>query len=306
MDDALSTNTSRIYDYEDIYWTENRSEKLYDPLLMAKVKVGKLKKDGPSSSKAQVHKTPKKRVENLLLQFLDLHYLRQSDDFKYQDSTNSSLVQRYFPDLVKYNSVSKGRFVQHFLQGNWDNIQEAFQMGILYFINSFVLSQLPDVSIHVNDFLMVVDVVNDEITVKERDYIPRILNWRVIGVKPKFEMFMSSIFTENACTNIQPTPEELEALDLLDNMGVSHSEHSTSTDKPTQAISDDISGFEDFSSKPPDQILMRSRRVSSTSSTPPPKRRKKVDLAEPKSSAMEQSEWSPVIQKKVILYSKFY
>ncbi|KAH0655272.1 hypothetical protein KY285_030154 [Solanum tuberosum] len=149
-------------------------------------------------------------------------------------------------------------------------------------------------------------IVNDEITVKERDYIPRILNWRVVGVKPKFEMFMSSIFTENACTNIQPTPEELEALDLLDNMGVSHSEHSTSTDKPTQAISDDISGFEDFSSKPPDQILMRSRRVSSTSTTPPPKRRKKVDLAEPKSSAMEQSEWSPVIQKKVILYSKFY
>ncbi|KAG5601193.1 hypothetical protein H5410_032563 [Solanum commersonii] len=49
-----------------------------------------------------------------------------------------------------------------------------------------------------------------------------------------------------------------------------------STDKPTQAILDDIPGFEDFSSKPPDQIVRRSRHVSSALSTsPPPKRRKK-------------------------------
>ncbi|KAH0658696.1 hypothetical protein KY285_027238 [Solanum tuberosum] len=93
-------------------------------------------------------------------------------------------------------------------------------MGILYFINSFVLSQLPETPIPVNDFLMVEDgtyehfpwdnlyqvndlmearenqIVNEKIVVKEGDYIPRILNWRVVGVKPKFEMFMSTIFTE--------------------------------------------------------------------------------------------------------------
>uniref|UniRef100_A0A0V0HPS6 Putative ovule protein n=1 Tax=Solanum chacoense TaxID=4108 RepID=A0A0V0HPS6_SOLCH len=141
-------------------------------------------------------------------------------------------------------------------------------------------------------------VINDETAVKEGDYIPRIRNWRVVGVKPKFEMFMSSIFTENACTNIQPTPEELAVLDLPDNMRVSYSEHSTSTDKSTQAILEDVPGFENFSSKPPDRILRRTRYVSSTSSTPPPKRRKKVDLAKQKSSAMEQLEQSTVIQKE--------
>lgn len=41
-------------------------------------------------------------------------------------------------------------------------------------------------------------VVNEEIAVKEGDYIPRILNWRVVGVKPKFEMFMFSIFIKVA------------------------------------------------------------------------------------------------------------
>ncbi|KAH0678532.1 hypothetical protein KY284_019617 [Solanum tuberosum] len=451
MDDAPSINTRRIYDYEDIEWTENRSKKLHDPLIMAKTKVGKLKKDGTSSSKEQVQKSPQKRgrkfaptisrpslpkslkyvikeipthslkfgptynidfikdlnlymgVEGIELfknsifgPYLDIHtcnyqgqiskclllleleqdnknelHIRHAngnilcftikefaiitglkctgnpDDFKYPNSTKSRLVQRYFPDLVKYNSVSKGRFVQRFLQGSWDNSQDAFQMGILYFINTFVLSQLSDASIHVNDFLMVEDgryqhfpwgqrafsrlmnswrqertkvkqmyrlggmpyalnvwvyecasVINDETAVKEGDYIPRIRNWRVVGVKPKFEMFMSSIFTENACTNIQPTPEELVVLDLPDNMRVSYSEHSTSTDKSTQAILEDVPGFENFSSKPLDRILRRTRCVSSTSSTPPSKRRKKVDLAKQKSSAMEQLEQSPVIQKE--------
>ncbi|WMV34426.1 hypothetical protein MTR67_027811 [Solanum verrucosum] len=90
-----------------------------------------------------------------------------------------------------------------------DNTQDAFQMGILYFINSFVLSQLPETPIPVNDFLMVEDVVNEKIVVKEGDYIPRILNWRVVGVKPKFEMFMSTIFTEKtAARSLSISDEE--------------------------------------------------------------------------------------------------
>ncbi|KAH0754140.1 hypothetical protein KY290_024410 [Solanum tuberosum] len=192
-------------------------------------------------------------------------------------------------------------------------------MGILYFLNTFVLSQLPESPIHVNDFLMVEDgtyehfpwgqrafsrlmmswrkertnvkqlyrlsgmpyalnvwvyecasVLNDEIVVKKGDYITRILNWRVVGVKPKFEMLMSTIFTENACTNIQPTREELIILQLPDNLVVSHTKNSLYVDKPIEAGSYDIPGFEDFSSKPPDQIVRRSRRVSGTSSTPLP------------------------------------
>ncbi|WMV23903.1 hypothetical protein MTR67_017288, partial [Solanum verrucosum] len=144
-------------------------------------------------------------------------------------------------------------------------------------------------------------VLNDEIVVNEEDYIPRILNWRFVGVKPKFEMLMSTIFTENACANIQPTREELIILQLPDNLVISHTENSLSADKPTEAGSDDIPGFEDFSSKPPDQIVRTSRRVSGTSSThPPPKRRKKIILTKHKTIPMEQrvSEQSPVIEQE--------
>ncbi|KAG5630656.1 hypothetical protein H5410_002373 [Solanum commersonii] len=43
---------------------------------------------------------------------------------------------------------------------------------------------------------------------------PRICNWRVVALKPKFEMLMTSIFQENACSNIVPTSEELATFDL--------------------------------------------------------------------------------------------
>jgi len=37
------------------------------------------------------------------------------NDFQYPNTSKSSLIQKYFPDLVKSNSVSKARLVKHFL-----------------------------------------------------------------------------------------------------------------------------------------------------------------------------------------------
>ena len=39
-------------------------------------------------------------------------------------------------------------------------------------------------------------VLDNEIAVKEQNVIPRICNWKVVAEKPKFEMFMKSVFTE--------------------------------------------------------------------------------------------------------------
>ncbi|KAH0638725.1 hypothetical protein KY285_035311 [Solanum tuberosum] len=58
--------------------------------------------------------------------------------------------------------------------------------------------------------------INPEIVVKVANGIPRICNWTVVAVKPKYEKFMSSIFSENACSNIVPTQDEVEAFDLPD------------------------------------------------------------------------------------------
>jgi len=57
----MPSNTNRVYDNEGLGWAENRSKKLHDPLGMANVSIEKVKKDVPSSSKAKIGKTPKKR-----------------------------------------------------------------------------------------------------------------------------------------------------------------------------------------------------------------------------------------------------
>ncbi|KAG5612613.1 hypothetical protein H5410_023894 [Solanum commersonii] len=42
-----------------------------------------------------------------------------------------------------------------------------------------------------------VSVIHNEIAVKEGNSIPRVCNWKVVGAKLKFEMFMENIFTED-------------------------------------------------------------------------------------------------------------
>ncbi|KAK6803300.1 hypothetical protein RDI58_001084 [Solanum bulbocastanum] len=248
-------------------------------------------------------------------------------EFKFADSTHSRLIQRYFPDSK--NIVNKGRLVQRFQMGQWENNQDALEMAILYFIHTFVFSQLGDANIPIHHFYMVEDgryqqypwgqtafsklikslrqeftkekkkmyrlagipfslnvwiyecasAVGDEFTVEVGSFIPRICNWRVVGVKPKFGMFMSSIVSQNSCNDIHPTSEEMASLDLPGNADASHSAHQNSAAKSKLVQRQELSGFEDFSTNPTDQFLRRSRRVSTTSSTTPPKRRKNAHPA---------------------------
>ncbi|KAL3325350.1 hypothetical protein AABB24_039110 [Solanum stoloniferum] len=242
-------------------------------------------------------------------------------DFTYPISKISRLVQRYFPG-PNYN-VTKGRLVDRFELGIWDNSDDALQMAILYFIHTFVFSQLGDAPISIEDFFMVEDgsykqfpwgqlaftrlmksfrkeykpdkqmyrlngfpyalniwvyecasAMHNEIAVREGNGIPRVCNWKVVGARPKYEMFIENIFTENDCSNVQPTQEELESLDLPNNSHVPPNRPATSVVNQEEVQPNDVSGFEEFSSKPPEQLLRRCTRVSTTGSTPPPKRRK--------------------------------
>ncbi|KAG5630966.1 hypothetical protein H5410_002683, partial [Solanum commersonii] len=103
-------------------------------------------------------------------------------------------------------------------------------------------------------------IIHNEIAVKEGNGIPRVCNWKVVGAKPKFEMFMENIFTENDYSNVQPTQEEIRSLDLPNNSHV----------PPTQPATSDVNHEE---VQPDEQLLRRSTRISTIGSTPPPKRR---------------------------------
>ena len=74
-------------------------------------------------------------------------------------------------------------------------------------------------------------------------------------------------YIQNACSNIVPTLEEIEAFDLAQ---VEHA-HSSSLPLVQPNEEDD---FDNFSTKPPEQLLRRYSKVYDTSPPPPPKRKK--------------------------------
>ncbi|KAH0767483.1 hypothetical protein KY285_003354 [Solanum tuberosum] len=105
---------------------------------------------------------------------------------------------------------------------------------------------------------------------------------------------MSSIFQENACSNIVPTPEKLATIDLPEDEHAPLSSHPTTSVNPKVVQPNDIADFDDFFTRPPEQLLRRSSRVSNTSSPPPPKRRKKGDTSKTKLSKRSQPDQSNV------------
>ncbi|KAG5607403.1 hypothetical protein H5410_028895 [Solanum commersonii] len=397
----MSSNNNRVFDHEDVGWAENRSKKLHDPLLMAKVSIEKVSKDFvkykinqiPAHSLrfgstynmgfakelklsmgiAGVEKfkntifDPYLNIPNcnyqgqitkclLLLELeqdnIDELHIRHAsgnilhftikefaiitvlkctenvNEFKYPDSTYSSkLIQRYFLD--SQNIVNKGRLVQRFRMGQWENNQDALEMAILYFIHTFVFFQLGDANIPIHHFYMVEDgryqqypwgqiafsklikslrqeftkekkmyrlagmpyvlnvwiyecasAVSDEIAVKVGSFIPRICNWRVVEVKPKFGMFMSSIFSQNSYNDIHPTSEEMASLDLPGNIDASHSEH------------------QNLAAKFKPEIKTRFNYIIYT----PPKRRKNahpvksnvIDVNQPEQSVVQSNKSNPI------------
>ncbi|KAH0691889.1 hypothetical protein KY289_019247 [Solanum tuberosum] len=102
-----------------------------------------------------------------------------------------------------------------------------------------------------------------DIVVKVANGISRICNWTVVAIKPKYENYMSNIFSENACSNIVPTQDEVEALDLLDIQDAHTPEPSTTAVLPNKVQTrNSTSGFENFSTSPPGHLLRKSLRVS--------------------------------------------
>ncbi|KAM3281900.1 hypothetical protein P3S67_027547 [Capsicum chacoense] len=77
------------------------------------------------------------------------------DDLKYEDSSPSRLMKKYFPQSI--NGVDKEALVERFLKENFKNKEDALQMAILYFIHTFIYSQLNASPVLFSDFKIVED-----------------------------------------------------------------------------------------------------------------------------------------------------
>ncbi|XP_055803500.1 uncharacterized protein LOC129872566 [Solanum dulcamara] len=121
--------------------------------------------------------------------------------------------------------------------------------------------------------------VPSEIAVRVGNKIPRILNWRVVSVKPKFKTFMSTIFSEYPCSNIVQSQHEMESIVIHGSQ--QKSEASTSAAKVNFRKPHEVPGFEDFSTTSPIELLKKFSHVADTSSPPPSKRMKTSPTKEP-------------------------
>ncbi|TMW97205.1 hypothetical protein EJD97_006009 [Solanum chilense] len=115
--------------------------------------------------------------------------------------------------------------------GDRDNNKDALQTDILFFIHTFVYSQLGE---------------------------------------------METAFTEIDYSNIHPTPKEISSLDLPDHNNVLPTQTDSTIPDGEYVHPGEVPGFEDFSIKPPENLLRRLSRDSIAGTTPPPRKRVKV------------------------------
>ncbi|PHU18794.1 hypothetical protein BC332_09945 [Capsicum chinense] len=141
--------------------------------------------------------------------------------------------------------------------------------------------------------------VESKTVVRQRNVVPRILNWSVQCVRPKYESFMSGMFTKHSYKNIQPTTDEVRRLDL------SFSKDFEICDPTTYASTSDsgklkrtaveiqqrvgtiAEEFGDFSTIPQREILIKAGFELPVSPDQPLKKRKTVMFEQEKQAVVD-------------------
>ncbi|PHU10220.1 hypothetical protein BC332_22080 [Capsicum chinense] len=134
------------------------------------------------------------------------------DDYMYTSSSKSALISRYFPD--NKGAITRSKLIIRVHMGNFDNAEDALNLEILFFVHTFMFSQHKKAPISVVHFQIVEDGRYINFSWGKRNAILRILNWSVECIRPKYETFMSGMFTKHSDKNIQPTTDEVSRLDL--------------------------------------------------------------------------------------------
>ncbi|KAF3678365.1 hypothetical protein FXO37_04404 [Capsicum annuum] len=183
------------------------------------------------------------------------------EEHLFSGSSKSVLMAKYFPETKSF--VKRTLFIERFKLGNFDNISDPLNMSIIYFIHTFLYSQVCDTTISRLNFVIVENgsyeqfpwgkssfvkliamwrqdffiekqsysmeempnllnvwmyeccsEVDSAIAKRVKNVIPRIFNWKVVGIKVKYEKFIGAMFSKLVYNNIRPTHEEVQSLDL--------------------------------------------------------------------------------------------
>ncbi|PHT57354.1 hypothetical protein CQW23_05840 [Capsicum baccatum] len=122
----------------------------------------------------------------------------------------------------------------------------------------------------------------------KRNAIPRILNWSVECIRPKYESCMSGMFSKHSYKNIQPTTDEVSRLDLsflkyfeiCDPTNYASTSDSRNLKKTATELEQHIGTiaekFGDLSTIPPREIFIKAIFASPVAPDQPLKKRKTV------------------------------
>ncbi|KAF3642686.1 hypothetical protein FXO38_20965 [Capsicum annuum] len=213
-------------------------------------------------------------VQGTTLKFTIIEYaiisglkcLGNIEEHLFSVTSKSSLMTKYFPGSK--SSVKRSLFIERFKLGNFKKNSDALNMSIIYFIHTFLYSQVHDSTISKSDFVMVengsygqfpwgkssfeklIALWRQDFFVAKQLYsmggMPHELNvWmyeccsKVVEIKVKYEKFMAGMFSKSQ-------------VDL------------------------DIQGFEEFSTVPPTEILKKVGLITDASTSYPTKKRKIV------------------------------
>ncbi|KAM3322208.1 hypothetical protein P3S67_003359 [Capsicum chacoense] len=81
------------------------------------------------------------------------------EEHLFSGSSKSVLMAKYFSGTK--SSVKRTFFIERFKLGNFDNVSDALNMSIIYFIHTFLYSQVRDTTISRLNFVIVKMVVTN-------------------------------------------------------------------------------------------------------------------------------------------------
>ncbi|PHT93713.1 hypothetical protein T459_01595 [Capsicum annuum] len=182
-----------------------------------------------------------------------------------------------------------------------NNDEDAEKFAILYFLHSFVLSNIDTVVIpHLHFDLgmpLAIQVwlyeccsnVPPKIALKAENRILRLLNWKTIAPRPRYEFLMNAMFKDNdkvVFKNIEPTEMEMAKLEI-----------------PKKDVTEDersVDSKDDFQDPPPKKINERSKKKQKVDSSTPVQSKADSHVEEVAASKRESHvEKEKFISKKV-------
>ncbi|XP_060170390.1 uncharacterized protein LOC132601306 [Lycium barbarum] len=126
--------------------------------------------------------------------------------------------------------------------------------------------------------------VPSNIAIKSGNLIPRILNWRTIDQRPKFDALMEGMFRDDIhsiCTfhDVVPTTVELERLNLppVVSQAIPNLTHGVEIAEGNEMVDDE---YDDFSTTPPHNVRGKQQQRSAVSDSLPHKKRRPVSVTD--------------------------